>query len=165
LDACGSSSGGISERWEWGEARRLCLRHAHRYAGNRSEVEDIAHDALLRAWRRRGTLRHADRRERWLATIVRNEAFRRRARPQPDPTPAIDEGRGAEDERVVATVERADLQAALARLDERDRRLLKMRYAEDLTQAAIAARLGVPEGTVKVRLHRARDRLRRAYTA
>ena len=57
---------------------------------------------------------------------------------------------------MVATVKRADLQAALGRLSERERRLLEMRYEEDLTQAAIAARLGIPEGTVKVRLHRAR---------
>lgn len=151
--------------WEWGEARRVCVRLAYRYAGNRSEAEDIAQDALLRAWRRRATLRQAERRNQWLAAIVRNEAFRQRARPRPDLTPAIDEGRGAEDERVAAAVERADLQAALARLDERDRRLLAMRYEEDLTQAAIADRLGVPEGTVKVRLHRARDKLRRVYAA
>ncbi len=40
-----------------------------------------------------------------------------------------------------------------------------MRYEEDLTQPAIAARLGIPEGTVKVQLHRARLKLRRAYVA
>jgi RNA polymerase sigma-70 factor (ECF subfamily) len=66
---------------------------------------------------------------------------------------------------MVETVEHADLQAALRRLSERDRRLLAMRYVEDLTQAAIASRLGIPEGTVKVRLHRARNKLRRAYVA
>lgn len=64
---------------------------------------------------------------------------------------------------MVATVERADLHAALRRLSDRDRRLLALRYEEDLTQAAIATRLGIPEGTVKVRLHRARNRLRQAY--
>jgi RNA polymerase sigma-70 factor (ECF subfamily) len=70
---------------------------------------------------------------------------------------------GEEDEEVVATVERADLHAALGQLNERDRQLLELRYGEDLTQAAIARRLGLPEGTVKVRLHRARDKLRRVY--
>jgi RNA polymerase sigma factor (sigma-70 family) len=64
---------------------------------------------------------------------------------------------------VVALVERADLHAALGSLSERDRGLLEMRYREDLTQGAIAARLGIPEGTVKVRLFRARARLRRAF--
>ena len=136
---------------------------AYRYASNPSEAEDIAQDALLRAWRRRSTLREADRRNQWLATIVRNEAFRQHARVRPAPTSSIELQEGEEDEDVVATVERADLHAALDRLSERDRRLLEMRYEEDLTQAAIAHRLGIPEGTVKVRLQRARSKLRRAY--
>jgi RNA polymerase sigma-70 factor (ECF subfamily) len=136
---------------------------AYRYASNPSEAEDIAQDALLRAWRRRSTLREADRRNQWLATIVRNEAFRQHARVRPDPTSTIESYEGAEDARVVATVERADLHAALKRLSEKDRELLDLRYSEDLTQAAIAHKLGIPEGTVKVRLHRARNKLRRAY--
>jgi RNA polymerase sigma-70 factor (ECF subfamily) len=136
---------------------------AYRYARNPSEAEDIAQDALLRAWRRRSTLRESDRRNQWLATIVRNEAFRQRARIRPDPTSMIETYQGAEDAQVVATVEKADLHAALKRLNERDRQLLELRYSEDLTQSAIAKRLGIPEGTVKVRLHRARDKLRQAY--
>ena len=154
---------GNDDGWEWGEAHRVCLRLAYRYASNPSEAEDIAQDALLRAWRRRSTLRDAERRNQWLATIVRNEAFRQHARVRPAPTAAIEQQEGEEDEEVVAAVERADLHAALERLSERDRRLLEMRYEEDLTQAAIAHRLGIPEGTVKVRLHRARSKLRRAY--
>jgi RNA polymerase sigma-70 factor (ECF subfamily) len=136
---------------------------AYRYASNPSEAEDIAQDALLRAWRRRSTLRDADRRVQWLAAIVRNEAFRQHARVRPDPTSTIEEHEGVEDAQVVATVEQADLHEALKRISDRDRRLLAMRYEEDLTQSAIAERLGIPEGTVKVRLHRARNRLRRAY--
>jgi RNA polymerase sigma-70 factor (ECF subfamily) len=136
---------------------------AYRYASNPSEAEDIAQDALLRAWRRRSTLREADRRNQWLATIVRNEAFRQHARVRPDPTATIETYEGAEDAQVLATVEKADLHAALKRLTDRDRRLLEMRYDEDLTQSTIAQRLGIPEGTVKVRLHRARDKLRQAY--
>jgi RNA polymerase sigma-70 factor (ECF subfamily) len=136
---------------------------AYRYASNPSEAEDIAQDALLRAWRRRSTLREADRRNQWLATIVRNEAFRQHARVRPDPTSAIETYEGVEDPQVVATVERADLHAALKALNDKDRQLLELRYTEDLTQRAIARRLGIPEGTVKVRLHRARNKLRRAF--
>lgn len=154
---------GNDDGWEWGEAHRVCLRLAYRYASNPSEAEDIAQDALLRAWRRRSTLRESTRRNQWLATIVRNEAFRQHSRVRPDPIATIELHEGVEDARVVATVELADLHAALRDLSERDRRLLEMRYEEDLTQAAIASKLGIPEGTVKVRLHRARDKLRRAY--
>ena len=136
---------------------------AYRYASNPSEAEDIAQDALLRAWRRRSTLRDPSSRNHWLATIVRNEAFRQHARVRPDPTAVIEFREGAEDEQVLATVELADLHAAMGRLSERDRELLEMRYEEDLTQAMIARRLGIPKGTVKVRLHRARNRLRLLY--
>jgi RNA polymerase sigma-70 factor (ECF subfamily) len=136
---------------------------AYRYASNPSEAEDIAQDALLRAWRRRSTLRDPSSRNHWLATIVRNEAFRQHARVRPAPTSTLEQQEGEEDAQVLATVELADLHAALERLSERDRRLLEMRYEEDLTQAMIARRLGIPEGTVKVRLHRARNKLRMLY--
>jgi len=156
---------GNEDGWEWGEAHKVCLRLAYRYASNPSEAEDIAQDALLRAWRRRSTLRDDDRRNQWLATIVRNEAFRERARPRPDPTAEIEALEGVEDERVLAAVELADLHAALKRLGRRERQLLAMRYQLDLTQAEIARQLGIPEGTAKVRLHRARAHLRRVYAA
>jgi RNA polymerase sigma-70 factor, ECF subfamily len=153
--------GNGDDGWELDEARRICLRLAYRYAKNPSEAEDIAQDALLRAWRRRSTLREAGSRKQWLAAIVRNEAFRQFARTRPDPVATLEAEHGADDERVLATVERADLHAAISRLDERDRQLVRLRYDEDLTQTAIAHRLGIPEGTVKVRLHRVRAKLRR----
>jgi RNA polymerase sigma-70 factor, ECF subfamily len=118
---------------------------------------------LLRAWRRRSTLRDSERRNQWLTTIVRNEAFRQHARVRPDLTSTLEFSEGAEDEAVLAAVELADLHAAMNRLNQRDRQLLEMKYEEDLTQATIARRLGIPEGTVKVRLHRARNKLRLLY--
>jgi RNA polymerase sigma-70 factor (ECF subfamily) len=138
------------------------VRIAHRYTSNPSEVEDIAQDALLRAWRRRSTLRDGQRRNEWLATIVRNEAYRQHERLRPDPVAEVETQEGADDERIASTVERADLHALLESLDEDDRQLLRLRYTEDLTQQAIARRLGLPDGTVKVRLHRLRLKLRRA---
>lgn len=144
---------------------RICLRHAFRYAKNRVEAEDIAQDSMVRAWRKRSTLRNGDARKSWLGTIVRNEALREFARKRPAPTDLIEVIHGSDDERVMATVERADLHAALERLNKRDRQLVRLRYSEDLTQEAIAHRLGVPLGTVKVRLHRVRAKLRREIGA
>jgi RNA polymerase sigma-70 factor (ECF subfamily) len=135
---------------------------AYRYCKNPSEAEDIAQDALLRAWRRRSTLRDESRRKEWLGTIVRNEAFRLHARVRPDPVATLETQEGAEDEEILSTVERADLHAALSSLDERERELIQLRYTEDLTQQAIACRLRIPDGTVKVRLHRLRHKLRLA---
>lgn len=139
------------------------MRLAYRYSSDPGEAEDIAQDALLRAWRRRSTLRDDSRRMEWLGTIVRNEAFRQhsRTRSRPDPVGEMEETEGVEDEQILSLVERADLQAAIAKLSERDRKILMLRYGEDMTQQAIARRLGLPDGTVKVRLHRLRHRLRK----
>jgi RNA polymerase sigma factor (sigma-70 family) len=87
-----------------------------------------------------------------------------RVRPQAA-TDTLEAWQGGDDERVLATVERADLHAALERLNKRDRQLVRLRYDEDLTQEAIAHRLGIPLGTVKVRLHRVRAKLRREIGA
>jgi RNA polymerase sigma-70 factor, ECF subfamily len=154
-----------SDCWDWDEVHRICLGFAFRYAKNRTEAEDIAQDSMVRAWRKRSTLRKSDARKSWLATIVRNEALREFARKRPAPTDTIEFAHGSDDERVLATVERADLHAALERLNERDRQLVRLRYDEDLTQEAIAHRLGIPLGTVKVRLHRVRAKLRREIGA
>jgi RNA polymerase sigma-70 factor (ECF subfamily) len=66
-----------------------------------------------------------------------------------------------DDWEVAGTALRLTMQEALRALGDGDRSLLSLRYGEDLTQGEVARRLGVPEGTVKVRLHRARHRLRR----
>jgi RNA polymerase sigma-70 factor, ECF subfamily len=150
---------------DWAEAHRVCLRVARHYSGDPTEAEDVAQDAVLRAWRRRTGLRRDLRRREWLAAIARNEAFRHRSRRRPASV-VIDGADEAEaDEAVLTTPLRVDVHAALARLTAPDRLLLQLRYAEDLTQTAIAALLQLPEGTVKVRLHRARARFRQAYDA
>jgi len=161
LDHRGVQGGKPGDGWDWDEVRRVCVRFAYRYAKNKIEAEDIAHDAVLRAWKCRASLRDPDHRKTWLATIVRNEAFREYGRRRPALLDTLEGHQGADDERVLATVERADLHAALETLNERDRQLVRLRYDEDLTQTAIARRLGIPDGTVKVRLHRVRAKLRR----
>jgi RNA polymerase sigma-70 factor (ECF subfamily) len=151
---------GDGERWA--EARRICLSVARRYfRTDPGEAEDVAHDALVRAWRQEARLRARDRRRQWLSVIARHEALRHLGRQRSEPTDALVQAH-SEDDSLDQAPERLDLRAALSTLAEADRTLLRMRYEEDLTQAAIAVALGMPEGTVKVRLHRARERLRRA---
>ena len=94
--------------------------------------------------------------------ITRNEAYRahaRRARRQEVGLEEVD-AEPVEERAADSIAERLDLRAALAELEPRDRALLEFRYGNDLTQPATAALMGVPEGTVKVRLHRLRSRLR-----
>lgn len=131
---------------------------ARRYARDSSEVEDLAQETLLRAWRNQGKLRDPRQWTAWLARIARNEALRALESKRPMPVDEMEE-RGEEDHRLGDLVERSEVEVALTWLSETDREILTLRYVEDLTQPVIADRLGIPEGTAKVRLSRARKRL------
>jgi RNA polymerase sigma-70 factor (ECF subfamily) len=91
-------------------------------------------------------------------TIAHTEALRalarRRATQSLDDVPALaDWGSSEQLDR------RVSVRSALAELSAQDRALLHLRYEEDLTQPSIARMMDMPEGTVKVRLHRLRARL------
>lgn len=149
---------------EWGHTRERLLREARRYVRDPSAADDVVQEALLRGWRRRESCKTPETPLPWLLAITRNEALRYGARPQHASEIAVEDPaawdaapNSGEGDPVV---ERLSVQAAVARLADPDRRLLRMRYENDLTQPEIARRLGVPEGTVKVRLHRLRHHLR-----
>jgi RNA polymerase sigma-70 factor (ECF subfamily) len=100
-----------------------------------------------------------------MVQITRNEALRRlgRDRLRADHELGGDDDAGAQfpwepDRRL----EVLDLRRAMADISAEERALLTLRYGADLTQPDIAEMLDVPEGTVKVRLFRARKRIRQA---
>jgi RNA polymerase sigma-70 factor, ECF subfamily len=148
--------------WDWTAARAICLREARRVLGHSPEAEDAAQEATLRAWRNRGSCRAAGLRQAWLATIARREALRLAAARKPAPIDGGPEPAGPSHE--ADALDRVAVRAALACLAPRDRALLFERYWTDLTQDQLARSLGLPEGTAKVRLHRARAQLRRALS-
>lgn len=148
-----------NDSWDWEELRKTCLQVTRRYARNSAEAEDSAQNALLRAWRNKAKLRDGERRKEWVSRIARNEALRERERRVPDPIEDFDSG-GEEDPRLPAIIDREAVGGALRSLSAQERELIRLRYETDLTQSAIADHLGIPEGTVKVRLYRVRDKLR-----
>jgi RNA polymerase sigma-70 factor, ECF subfamily len=130
-----------------------------------AEVDDAVQEALLRVWRSERSPRELERPLAWLRHIARNEALRLRAREgnrrdSPLGNDALQE-LAATGDHSTPMPERLELADLMAALPPADRTLVWLRYFEDQTQAAVARRLGVPEGTVKVRLHRVRERLRR----
>jgi RNA polymerase sigma-70 factor (ECF subfamily) len=130
-----------------------------------ADAEDIAQEALLRAWRAQGQLRDGESFSGWLAAIVRNEAMRSLTRSLPEPMPFDEYEPAADDESLAQLLEREEIASIFGLLSEHERRLLRLRYDDDMTQPAIAEKLGLPEGTVKVQLHRARAKLRKALEA
>jgi len=157
----GRNSAETRRGWDWALAHATCLRETRRILRSTCAAEDAAQEALLRAWRQRDQCRGDQMALPWLTAIARNEALRMLAQDTLiDPTGDINsfsDLAGRWDDALPAAL---DVQHALAELPAPDRRLMLLRYADDLTQKEIAMRLGIPEGTAKVRLHRLRSRLR-----
>jgi RNA polymerase sigma-70 factor, ECF subfamily len=148
--------------WDWAWLRARCLGEAGRVLP-RAEAEEAVQEALVRAWRLSGECRAPEMPLPWMLKITRNEALRvvaRKARLSNRELSGEVAALSAEEDAEHAITTRMTVQQALQDLEDTDRRVLRLRYDEDLTQAEVARRLGMPEGTVKIRLHRARRRLR-----
>ena len=150
------------EPWDWAEFREACLREAMAVLRNRDDAEEATQEALLRAWRRFDQCRAADRGP-WARQISRNEALRvakRRANRSLElPATELPEA-GTIDRALESVPATQSVRSALSQMPASDRLLIHLRYGEDLTQPQLARAFDLPEGTVKVRLHRARSRLR-----
>jgi RNA polymerase sigma-70 factor (ECF subfamily) len=155
--------------WDWTALRTSCLREARRLLDCEQDAEEAAQDALLRAWRSRDRQRERGAELWWVRKIARNEALRvraRRARARDLYTEAPADllaGLPASQD-VSQLAEIIDLREAIAELAPGDALLLRLRYERDLTQPRLAQLAGMPEGTVKIRLHRIRGRLRERLT-
>jgi RNA polymerase sigma-70 factor (ECF subfamily) len=124
--------------------------------------EDAAQDVLVVAWRRVGALRELEGMGPWLYAITRRTlaAHRRRAwvrrwlpfageSVSPSPGPA----RLVEVNETSLTVQRL-----LEKIPEPEREVLVLSLLEERADSEVAAMLGIPKGTVKSRLRRARQR-------
>ena len=135
---------------------RSLYRVAMSYTGNVPDAADAVQEALLRAWNRRDTLRDERYFDTWLIRVVINESktlLRRRRRVLPMAQPP--ELRAAEPPGADVA-----LYEALFSLPPKYRVPLILTCLDGYTMREAAHMLGVPEGTVKARLHRARLQLR-----
>ena len=124
------------------------------------DAEDAVQEAVLSAWRRQAAIRDPERFDAWFDRIVVNECRdqlrkRRRAVPVAAAPVGFEPMAAAPD-----TGTDADLDRALASLSVDHRIVVVMRYLQDRTVDDIAARLDIPAGTVKSRLHHALKALR-----
>jgi RNA polymerase sigma-70 factor (ECF subfamily) len=148
------------DAWNWESARRRCLGEARRHARTEADAQDAVQAAMLQAWRSRSSCNAPEDPLPWMLAITRREAWRLRPRGFQVELESSGYGDCASFDDAERIVERLDMQAAIAELDKEQRHLLHLRYTEDLAHHSVAQRLGIPEGTAKVRLHRVRNRLR-----
>jgi RNA polymerase sigma-70 factor (ECF subfamily) len=150
--------------WDWAQARQRCLVLARRYVRTEEDAQEAVQEALLRAWRKRHQCQDPGARLPWMLRITRNEILRAvdRSHDEAPLDAAPDAAAPGPDTDTDAILHRIVVRSALEELSDADRELLELRYDADLTQSAVAECAGMPEGTVKVRLHRLRNRLRLA---
>jgi RNA polymerase sigma-70 factor (ECF subfamily) len=147
---------------------------AARLLGDPEEARDVAQEVFLQVYRMLGRFESRSSLKTWIYRIAVNQCHNRRRfwqRRRRDREQAFDEGFSARDAVSAATGpgpyeearrrERARrVQEALLQLSFEHRSVLVLREVEGLTCEEVAVALGVPAGTVKSRLSRARDAMR-----
>ncbi len=140
--------------------RERVYRHGYRLVPTAADADDVVAIAFLEAWRRRDAIRFVDGSMLpWLLVTAtnasrnltrssrRHSALLRRLPPEtdhPDPADSVDDG---------------DAQAALRTLSLDDQRIVPLCVLEGFSEREAATVLGIPPGTVKSRLSRAKARL------
>jgi RNA polymerase sigma-70 factor, ECF subfamily len=152
--------------WDWEELRSYCFSQALKVVGCPETAEEAAQEAIVRAWRHQSSCRQPDQPYGWLRRIARNEAVRMASR-RPnevlvDEPLAWPDGGSSDDDELDSGLLFGGI---LGTLSQADQELARLRYYEDLTCAKLAEHFGLSEGTVKVRLHRLRGRLRQRMEA
>lgn len=149
----------------------LCLR----WMGDRELAEDVAQDVFLALFKSLPSFRGDSQLSTWVFRVVINHCKNRRLyrkRRHSDQHESIDgerdddlparqiasEGPGT-DAHLRATQAESMLQAGLDALDEEQRQIIVLRDVQDQSYEEISEILGLPRGTVKSRLHRARAEL------
>lgn len=129
-------------------------------------AEELAQDVMVTVWNKAALF---DRRQAslstWIFRIARNrriDAARRAAKPDIDPEDAsfYPEPEPLPDDALAANQREASVRAALSLLPTEQVELLRLAFYEGLSHSDIAARLGLPLGTVKSRIRLAFGKLR-----
>ena len=150
-----------------------------RMIGNRAEAEDLAQEVFVQVFKAIGSFRGESKLSTWIYRIAinlcknRSKYLRVRHSGQEEQLEALQERAPLGDAKGanVANVERPDemmagkqveriVQTAILELEPTFRECLVLRDVEDLSYEEIGAITGLPEGTVKSRIHRARAQLK-----
>jgi RNA polymerase sigma-70 factor (ECF subfamily) len=153
---------GIVRRWQV-----PLVNMAWRYCRDRSRAEELAQEAFIRAWRGLGSWRRDSSFSTWLFALAAN-VFRSELKRFPTinlpldaaPEPAA---QATQHRELAAQFNTEAVQRAVLALPLRYREPVVLFYFHEMDIAAAARTMGMPEGTLKARLSRARALLRRRF--
>ena len=138
---------------------------AYLMTGNRALAEEQVQEAFLSAWQGIRGFQLGRPFKPWLVRILINAVLGQRRRralttvpleesDRPEDSPSVDEA-------VEALADRQSVRRALTGLPPDQRQVVVLRYFADLTVRQVAQAMGIREGTVKSRLHRSLQQMRR----
>ncbi len=153
--------------------QRQVHMHALGKVGDFHIAEDITQETFLQVYQNLETLYDPIQFSKWLYAIVNNLciAWHRKDRLQTQPleethiseveTEAYSRHVATEQAKTSAEAQRDLVKKLLAKLKDRDREVITLHYFEEMTSSEIGTYLGVSENTIKSRLHRARQQLKK----
>ncbi len=153
--------------------QRRVFTFARYFLGQREEAEDVTQEVLIRLWKNADGL-DDERLGAWLLRVTRNACYDRLRQRRtaatvvaPEVDPAVTEAAASDAPDPAALAEAAEFQrrllAALSRLEEPYRSILILREVQDLKYQEISDALDLPLNTVRVYIHRGRQRLREEW--
>ena len=145
------------------ECGTLAFRVARGVLHNAADAEDVAQEALLRAYRRFDRLRDRSRFRAWLVRttfrLALDQARSSRRREQRETVWAVETPKPTAEDMAASSEFGRRLSQAMESLPEKFRLVLLLASMDGHTSEEIAKLLQVPVGTVKSRLHSARKQL------
>lgn len=131
---------------------------------NSADAQDVLQNVLLIACRKQDTLRNEEALRAWLLGIARhqiNDYYREKAKQMEVSLETLGEEALSYNRAGINGL--SDVADTLCKLQDVDRRILHLYYWLELPQQDIAQKLNIPLGTVKSRLHTAKQRFRSHY--
>ena len=132
---------------------------------NRQLAEELLQDVMLSAWKNAESFRGDSKVKTWLLVIARNRAINSQRRWSPQIV-QLNEAFGFENdstgpmERMIKQANREAVRSAIDQLPEGQKEVLVLVFFNQLSGIETAQVLGISEGTVKSRLHRAKQQLK-----
>jgi len=143
-------------------------RLAFRFTGRREDAEDLVQDLLVKLYGRQQEVETIDKLRPWLAQVLYrlfiDQVRQQKRRPSVDESEAdcdvFENPEGGPEQLVQQAIVQDRLQQAFTALNDDQRALLALHDIEGYTLAELESVLETPIGTLKSRLHRARQKLR-----
>ncbi len=147
------------------KSERIAVERFVRFRiGSKVDADDVLQDVYLTAFQKFHQLRTHEHFKAWIISIARNKCndyFRRKYSRLELPIDELNETAVSCSRYGISVVEQVN--ETLEKLGDKDKQILYLYYFKDLPQSEIAKQLKVPVGTVKSRLHSAKQNFKQKY--